>query len=77
MNNEQHSSEQKPETAAQAAEPSWLRLVRRQVDSLEFGTVQITVHDSAVTEVVRAEKMRLERAQRSGIGINRATGAER
>lgn len=41
--------------------PEWLELVRRQVASLKFGTVQITVHDSRVTQVERAEKVRLDR----------------
>jgi hypothetical protein len=41
--------------------PDWLVLVRKQVDSLKFGTVQITVHDSHVTQVERLEKVRLDR----------------
>ena len=41
--------------------PDWLTLVRQQVDSLKFGTVQITVHDSHVTQVERLEKVRLDR----------------
>jgi hypothetical protein len=43
--------------------PPWLELVRQQVSSLKFGTVQITVHDSRVTQVERLEKVRLDRAQ--------------
>jgi hypothetical protein len=41
--------------------PEWLELVRRQVASLKFGTVQIIVHDSRVTQVERVEKVRLDR----------------
>jgi hypothetical protein len=41
--------------------PEWLELVRRQVSSLKFGTVQITVHDGRVTQVERVEKVRLDR----------------
>jgi hypothetical protein len=41
--------------------PEWLELVRQQVSSLKFGTVQITVHDSRVTQVERVEKVRLDR----------------
>jgi hypothetical protein len=41
--------------------PEWLELVRRQVSSLKFGTVQITVHDSRITQVERIEKVRLDR----------------
>jgi hypothetical protein len=44
----------------------WLRLVREQVQSLKYGTVQITVHDSQVTEVVKSEKTRLVRPKASG-----------
>jgi hypothetical protein len=43
--------------------PEWLELVRQQVESLKFGTVQITVHDSRVTQVERLEKVRLDRAK--------------
>ncbi len=42
--------------------PEWLELVRRQVSSLKFGTVQITVHDARVTQVERVEKVRLDRS---------------
>jgi hypothetical protein len=45
-----------PETS-----PHWLNLVRTQVDSLKFGTVQITVHDSKVVQIERNEKTRLDR----------------
>jgi hypothetical protein len=41
--------------------PEWLELVRRQVISLKFGTVVITVHDSHVTQVERVERVRLDR----------------
>lgn len=40
--------------------PDWLELVRQQVDSLRFGVVQITVHDSRVTQVEKTERVRLE-----------------
>ena len=66
MSNEQHNGVQKLNRAKEEVEPNWLRLVRKQVESLKFGTVQITVHDSHVTEVVRTEKVRLEHAKPSG-----------
>ncbi len=43
--------------------PDWLRLVRAQVETLKFGTVQITVHDSKVVQIERLEKTRLDRQQ--------------
>jgi hypothetical protein len=52
---ENHSAEQPNDT-----EPEWFRLVRQNVSSLKFGTVQITVHDSRVTQVERSEKVRLD-----------------
>ena len=38
----------------------WLDLVRKKVESLRFGVVQITVHDSKVTQIDRTDKTRLE-----------------
>lgn len=40
-------------------ETVWLELVRRQVNSLQFGVVQIVVHDSRVTQIERTERVRL------------------
>ena len=34
-------------------EPEWLKVVRTQVESLKFGAVQITVHDSKVVQIER------------------------
>jgi hypothetical protein len=73
MSSEQQSGAQKPDLARQEVGPSWLQLVRKHVESLKFGTVQITVPDSQVTEVVRAEKTRLERTKPSGTGTNQTT----
>ena len=41
------------------AAPEWLELVRRQVNSMRFGVVQIVVHDSQVTQVEKTERVRL------------------
>lgn len=41
--------------------PAWLEIVRRQVDSLRFGIVQIVVHDSEVTQIDKTERVRLEK----------------
>ncbi|MDB6125687.1 MAG: hypothetical protein JWQ71_4680 [Pedosphaera sp.] len=38
----------------------WLELVQRQVDSLQFGIVQIVVHNSRVVQIERTEKVRLD-----------------
>jgi hypothetical protein len=39
--------------------PAWLEIVRRQVNSLHFGVVQIVVHDSEVTQIDKTERVRL------------------
>jgi hypothetical protein len=39
---------------------SWLEVVRRHVGSLNFGVVQIVVHDGRVVQIERTEKVRLE-----------------
>ena len=41
--------------------PDWLKLVREQVESLKFGTVEVIVHDSKVVQIERNEKTRLDR----------------
>jgi hypothetical protein len=46
-------------TTTVAAPPDWIELVRRKVESLEFGVVQLIVHDGRVTQIERTEKTRL------------------
>lgn len=41
-------------------ESDWLRIVRKQVEGLRFGVVQIIVHEGRVTQIERTEKTRLE-----------------
>ena len=38
----------------------WVEIVRRHVESLEFGVVQIVVHGSHVVQIERTEKVRLQ-----------------
>jgi hypothetical protein len=45
--------------------PAWLEIVRRQVDSLRFGVVQIVVHDSEVTQIDKTERVRLEKTTKN------------
>ena len=40
--------------------PGWQEVVRRQVDSLHFGVVQIVIHDSRVTQIDKTERFRLD-----------------
>jgi hypothetical protein len=41
----------------------WLEIVRRQVDSLRYGVVQIVVHDSQVTQIEKTERVRLDKSR--------------
>lgn len=52
MSNEKRQDEDK--------KPGWLEVVRKQVESLRFGVVQIIVHDGQVTRIERTERIRLE-----------------
>ena len=38
----------------------WVELVRQKVEALEFGSVQIVVHDSRVVQVESTERHRFE-----------------
>jgi len=40
------------------ASPDWLDVVRRNVDQLRYGSVQIIVHDGRVTQVESLERTR-------------------
>ena len=46
-------------TTTMAAPPDWIELVRQKVESLDFGVVQLIVHDGRVTQIERTEKTRL------------------
>ncbi len=52
------------ETLQNRALPEWLQVVRAQVESLKFGTVQVTIHESSVVQIERVEKTRLDRPKR-------------
>jgi hypothetical protein len=41
------------------ASAAWLDVVRRKVEAMRFGTVQIIVHEGRVTQVESTEKTRL------------------
>jgi len=40
--------------------PAWIQLVQESVDSLQFGVVQIVVHNARVVQIEKTEKVRLE-----------------
>jgi hypothetical protein len=45
--------------------PAWLEVVQRQVSSLNYGVVQIVVHDSQVTQIEKTERVRLDKLQKN------------
>jgi hypothetical protein len=53
----------------------WLELVRRQVATLQFGVVQITVHESSVVQVERTERVRIgPGSARTNLTADQSTG---
>lgn len=49
-----------PPTVSTETSEDWLEIVRRKVESLRFGVVQIIVHEGKVTQIESTEKTRLE-----------------
>jgi hypothetical protein len=44
------------------SEANWVEIVRRQVGSLQYGVVEIIVHDSRVTQIEKTERLRLDKS---------------
>ncbi len=63
MNPELNQRAASAEARATEPLPEWLKVFRSQVESLKYGTVQVTVHDSKVLQIERLERMRLDRPQ--------------
>jgi hypothetical protein len=55
--------------------PHWLEIVRKQVEAVQFGTVQLTVHEGQVVQVERVERVRLDPRQRIPAKTRLATTA--
>jgi hypothetical protein len=51
-----------PSTAAMRDSRSWLEVVRDQVGSLQFGHVQITVHNKQVVQVETTQRIRFSKS---------------
>ena len=49
------------EPSTEATLPEWFVVMRSHIESLKFGTVQVTVHDSRIVQIERIEKTRLDR----------------
>jgi hypothetical protein len=44
---------------------TWLGIVAKQVESLKYGVVQITIHESRVVQIEKTEKVRLDKPEKS------------
>ncbi len=55
-----HPTEMRTPTESAPAEPAtpWLDLVTEKLSSLQYGTVQIVIHDAQVVQVESTEKFR-------------------
>jgi hypothetical protein len=53
-----------PSPAVIEPEPSWRRAVLRAVRSVQFGSVEIVIHDGRVVQVETREKVRFDEAGR-------------
>jgi hypothetical protein len=46
------------------SEPPWLAVIRKQTESLRFGTVQVVVHEGRVVQIEKTEKVRFDKPER-------------
>lgn len=53
------------ETQSAPSRPVWLELVKKEVEGLRFGTVEIVVHDARVVQIEKTEKVRFEKGEPS------------
>jgi len=56
------SSPEKDRVATGPEDLKWLEIVRQQVGSLQYGVVEISVHDSRVIQTQKTERIRLDRS---------------
>jgi hypothetical protein len=56
-------SAQNSKTPESKINAEWLEVVQKQVASLRFGVVQITVHDARVVQVETTERLRFDKTQ--------------
>lgn len=53
------SENSKPRINTINDDEEWLNVVRKKVKQLQYGSIQITVHDGRVTQVESIEKTRI------------------
>jgi hypothetical protein len=49
-----------PSSLGATTTPEWLEIVRLKVEELNYGVIQIVVHDHKVTQIEKTEKTRLD-----------------
>ena len=54
-------SDKYSKTADDKTDLNWVEIVEKQVSSLRFGVVQITVHDGRVVQVETTERLRFDK----------------
>ena len=64
------------ENSAAGPTSSWWRAVLRAVRTVEFGSVEIVIHDGRVVQVETREKVRFDEAGRRRPGIRRRIDGE-
>lgn len=50
-----------------ATEPQWVQVVKDQVSTLQYGVVQIVVHDSHVIQIEKTERLRFGRPRQQSV----------
>src|SRR5215831_18349416 len=61
MNNERTTEAANGQGPRPQTQPEWLCAVYTKVQSLKYGSVQVTVHDSKVVQIERVERTRFDR----------------
>lgn len=56
-------SQRQQKVAVNASDARWVELVVQHVNSLQYGVVEIVVHDSRVIQIERTERVRLDKAE--------------
>jgi len=69
-------SNARPNPIADDPSQNWQEIVRRHVESLRFGTVEIIVHDSRVIQIERTERVRLAKGGASSASDSARLAAE-
>ena len=60
----EYDQQMKAEIDLKQITPDWLEIIANQVESLKFGVVQITVHESRVVQIEKTEKVRFDKSEK-------------